>query len=56
MSDTVKEEELADIERLDQHSEACGHDSYQSDDIEDADDLEHDVSWARQVFLEERHC
>jgi len=56
MSNTVKKEEFGDIEGFDQHGEACRNDGCQNDYVEDTDDLEDDVTWTGQVFLEERHC
>lgn len=55
MGNGVEEEEFGDLEGFDQHTEACGDDGDECDDIADADDVEDDVSWAGQRALEERH-
>lgn len=56
VSDTVEKEEFGDVEGFDQHSEAGCNYGGQSDYVDDADNLEDDVTWACQGFLEERHC
>ena len=55
MGNGVKEEEFRDLEGLDQHTEACGDDGDERDDVADSDDVEDDVAWAGQRALEERH-
>ncbi len=56
VGDAVEKEEFRNVEGFDQHSEACCNNGGQSDYVYDADDLEDDVTWACQGFLEERHC
>jgi len=51
----IKEEELADDERLDNHDRARCDDSHQADDIEHPNDVEDDISWSSQGFSETAH-
>ena len=55
MGNGVKEEEFRDLEGLDQHTEACGDNGDERDDVTDSDDVEDDVAWTGQRALEERH-
>ena len=55
MGNGVKEEEFRYLEGLDQHTEACGDNGDERDDVADSDDVEDDVAWTSQRALEERH-
>jgi hypothetical protein len=52
---TVEEEEPADADNLDQHDRARSDDCQQTDYVEDADDVEHDVSSAGQGLSKAAH-
>ena len=55
MAYSIKEEELADHESLDQHDEGCSKDGEQTDDVAHANDVEDDITWPGQGALEEGH-
>ena len=55
MGNGVKEEEFRDLEGLDQHTEACGDNGDERDDVADPDDVEDNVARASQRALEEWH-
>jgi len=55
VANSVKEEELADNECLDEHDGACCNYSNETHDVEDPNDIKYDIAWASQGFFEERH-
>ena len=55
MADGIEKEELRDDERLDQHDETRNHARQEDDNIHHPDDVEDDITWPGQRFLEERH-
>lgn len=55
VADCVEEEEFGDDEGFDEHGEAGDDDGEQADDVHGSDDVEDDVAWTCQRFLEERH-
>ena len=55
MGNGVEEEEFRDLEGLNQHTEACGDNGDERNDVADSDDVEGDVAWAGQRALEEWH-
>ena len=56
MRDTVEEEKLRDVECLDQHGEASCDYHGEADDVDNSDDIEDDITRAREGFIEEGHC
>lgn len=55
MADSVEEEEFGDDEGFDEHREGGDDDGEEADDVHGADDIQDDVAWTSQGFLEERH-
>ena len=55
MGNAIEEKELADHEGLDKHNDASSRYTAERDDVEDAQDVKHDVARPGQVSFEERH-
>jgi hypothetical protein len=52
---SIEEEEFANDEGLDQHDRARCNDCQQTDDVEDTDDVQHDVTSAGEGLSEAAH-
>ena len=55
VADAVEEEELRDDERFDEHHCAGDDDRCQCNNVQNANYVEHNVSWSSQGALQERH-
>ena len=54
MTNAVEEEELGDDESFHQHDDAGCNDGQETDDVEDAKDIEDNIAWTGQA-LEDGH-